>query len=126
MKKERVCQSAPKWLKEVATVYPSRIGLNGPMKNILAPLTGQDHAALLTFVHALDLYCFSDDHGRKHALVCMQQAVMSMQPSTQWIARATIPHLLDWDDRVTLWPQIIAAENPVPGMIVASANGVSA
>lgn len=106
-KEKPVCESGPKWLKEVATVYPSRIGLENPVRNPLAPLTGQDYQAYRTFLHALELYGYCDDEGRRHALLCMKHAVSAMQPHTQWIARASIPHLLDWGDQQSLWPQIM-------------------
>lgn len=82
------------------------------MKSVLAPLTGQDYQAYKTFLHALELYGYCDTDGRKHALACMKHAVSAMQPHTRWIARATIPHLLDWSDQHTLWPQIMAAGDP--------------
>jgi hypothetical protein len=28
---------------------------------------------------------------------------------TRWIAKATIPHILDWDTHLTLWPKIMSA-----------------
>lgn len=104
-----VCESGPKWLKENATKFWTRIGLAGPRKDVLAPLTGQDYAAYRTFIHALELYCYSDGDGREHALLCMRYAALAMQQHTRWIARETIPHLLDWGDRETLWPKILAA-----------------
>lgn len=109
-KEKPVCQSGPKWLKEVAVAYPSRIGLEGPCKNVFAPLTGQDYQAYRTFVHALELWSYCDSEGGKHALACMKHAVSAMQPHTRWVARATIPHLLDWGDQETLWPQIMGVD----------------
>jgi hypothetical protein len=108
-KEKPVCESGPRWLKEVATTFPSRIGLEQPVKSPLAPLTGQDYQAYRTFLHALELYGYCDDEGRRHALMCMQHAVQAMQPHTRWVCRASIPHLLDWDDQQTLWP-LIATE----------------
>jgi hypothetical protein len=109
-KEKPVCESGPKWLKEVAAVYPSRIGLETPRNNVLAPLTGQDYQAYRTFLHALELLGYSDSEGRVHAMACMKHAVSAMQPHTRWIARATIPHLLDWEDQHTVWAQIMPAE----------------
>jgi len=108
-KDKPVCESGPKWLKEVAMARPSCIGLAEPVKSVLAPLTGQDYQAYRTFLHALELYGYSDSEGRRHALICMHHAVSAMQPHTRWIARATIPHLLDWGDQQTLWPEILSA-----------------
>lgn len=106
-KEKPVCQAGPAWLRNVASTYPTRIGLEQPMKSVLAPLTGQDYQAYRTFLHALELYGYCDTEGRKHALACMKHAVSAMQPHTRWIARATIPHLLDWSDQQTLWPKIM-------------------
>ena len=104
-----VCQSGPKWLREVAIDFWSRIGLKAPCKTIFAPLTGQDSQAYSVFLHALNLYCYSDGAGTRHALLCMKHAVLAMQEHTRWIARESIPHVLDWGDRETLWPRILAA-----------------
>jgi hypothetical protein len=112
-KQSPVCQAGPKWLKEVATCYHTRIGLSEPRKDILAPLTGQDYQAYKTFLHALELYNYCDSDGEQHALLCMKHAVMAMQEKTRWIARATIPHLLDWETHKTLWPKILGAEAEV-------------
>ena len=71
------CQAAAAWILEVKG------------KGVLAPFTGQDFAAFKAFVHALELYAFSDDEGRKQALLCMRHAVLAMQPKTRWIARET-------------------------------------
>jgi hypothetical protein len=48
-KQPPVCEAGPKWLKEVAMVYYTRIGLTQPRKDILAPLTGQDYQAFRTW-----------------------------------------------------------------------------
>lgn len=112
-KEKPVCQSGPKWLTEVAKNLWSRIGLRESNKRPFAPLTGQDYPAYRTFLHALELYIYCDDEGRKHALLCMYHAVKAMQPHTQWVCRASIPHLLDWGDQQTLWPQILSAGNEV-------------
>jgi hypothetical protein len=98
------CQAAAAWILEVKG------------KGVLAPFTGQDFAAFKAFVHALELYAFSDDEGRKQALLCMRHAVLAMQPKTRWIARETIPQQLDWDDREKLWPLIMGDDVEVEGV----------
>jgi hypothetical protein len=108
-KEKPVCQAGPIWLKEVAKNLWSRIGLKESCTHPLAPLTGQDYQAYKTFLHALQLYSYCDGEGSKHAMMCMQHAVMAMQPHTRWIARASIPHVLDWGDQQKLWP-LIAGE----------------
>lgn len=109
-KEKPVCQSAPTWLREVAKNLWSRIGLKESCKTPFAALTGQDSRAYSTFIHALHLWGYCDDEGRRHAMMCMHHAVQAMQPHTRWVARASIPHLLDWDDQQKLWPLIIAEE----------------
>lgn len=109
-KTKPVCQSAPTWLREVATNLWSRIGLKESNKRPFAALTGQDSKAYETFIHALQLWGYSDDEGREHAMLCMQHAVSAMQPHTRWVCRASIPHLLDWGDQQTLWPLIVNLE----------------
>ena len=108
-KMEPVCTSGPKWLRYNAANNWAKIGLSAPCKIVFAPFTGQDYQAYSTFLHAVNLYAYGDGEGRRHALGCMRHAVLSMQPSVRWIARETIPHVLDWGDRETLWPKILAA-----------------
>jgi hypothetical protein len=95
-----VCQAATAWIREVKGT------------RVLAPFTGQDFPAFKTFVHALELYTFSDPEGRKNALLCMRHAVLAMQPETRWIAQETIAHQLDWDDRWKLWAKIVTEDFP--------------
>jgi hypothetical protein len=90
-----VCQVATVWIKQVKG------------KGVLAPFTGQDYAAFKTFIHAVELYAYSDNAGRKEALLCMRHAVLAMQPKVRWIARETIPQQLDWSDREKLWTLIV-------------------
>lgn len=102
MKKIVLCEDALRWMRAQKNNPDKR----SPGQINLAALTGQDFAALKTFVHALELYCYSDDDGRANALLCMRHAVLAMQPSTRYIAREAIPHQLDWGDREKLWPKL--------------------
>lgn len=70
---------------------------------VFAPFTGQDARAWRAFVAALELYVVGDGHGRTCAVAGMRAAISAMQPSTQWIAKKTIPSLLDWSDEESLW-----------------------
>lgn len=75
-------------------------------KGCLAPLTGQDAAALSAFVHAVRLYSYSDEHGQHAALLAMTGCVQAMQPQTRMLAKRSIPHLLDWGDEDRLWSKL--------------------
>lgn len=89
------CQSAPHWvahrLKDKAA---------------LAPLTGQDWRAFQAFVHLVALYGNSDGEGRRAAVLAMFHTLKAMQPSTRHLAKAAIPHVLDWGDEERLWSQL--------------------
>jgi hypothetical protein len=89
------CQTAPRWIAQRLKD-----------KHALAPLTGQDGRALSAFVHLVALYGQSDGEGRAHAIAAMAHTVRAMQPSTRHLAKAAIPHMLDWDDEPALWQEI--------------------
>ncbi|AUX43807.1 uncharacterized protein SOCE26_052620 [Sorangium cellulosum] len=78
-------------------------------RGCLAPLTGQDRAAMATFVHAAELYGVGDDAGREAAIVAMRAAVGGMQPHTRWLAREAIAHVMEWGDRDGLWRVLFPA-----------------
>ena len=78
---------------------------------VAAPLTGQDRRAFAVFIHALDLYQISDDEGRTGAILAMRGAIGAMQTKTRWIARESIPHVMNWADRSRIWPIVC----PLPG-----------
>jgi hypothetical protein len=86
------CQTGPKWVCDRLKD-----------KNALAPLTGQDWRALQAFVHLVALYGSSDTDGRGHAIEAMRHTVVAMQSSTRHLAKAAIPHMLDWDDEERVW-----------------------
>jgi hypothetical protein len=77
-------------------------------KRVLAPLTGQDHAALATFANALDGYTRADGPGQRYFLLAMWCATMCMQRSTRPLAWKGVPSFLDWPDEFRL--QLRAAE----------------
>ncbi len=86
-----VCKTGPTWLKH----HHGRTSL--------AALTGQDARALAAFFHLVELYAVSDASGGMRALEAMHCTVLAMQPSTRWLAREAIAHVLDWGDRDRLW-----------------------
>jgi hypothetical protein len=75
-------------------------------KSALAPLTGQDSRALSAFFHLVELYGVADEDGRVSALNAMTYALLAMQPSTRYLAKAGIPFLLDWEDEDRIWRQV--------------------
>lgn len=75
-------------------------------KSACAPLTGQDTRALQAFVHLVELYGNSDTTGRRAALSAMGAVLQAMQPSTRHLAKAAIPHVLDWSHEDRLWAQV--------------------
>jgi hypothetical protein len=89
------CRSGPRWIVERLKD-----------KQALAPLTGQDGRALKAFLHLVDLYGSSDDDGRECALLAMAYTVRAMQPSTRHLAKAGIPHVLDWSHEEEIWREI--------------------
>lgn len=82
------CETVRKWLKD--NLGPS----------CLAPLTGQDSAALSAAVQIVSLY--SHD-GRQETLDAFGAVVRSMQRSCWPLAYHCIAHVLDWHDRANLW-----------------------
>ena len=72
-------------------------------REVFAPFTGQDARAWRAFVALLELYTASDERGCTCAVTGMRAALEAMQPSTRWVAKATIPALLDWGDEGPLW-----------------------
>lgn len=76
-------------------------------RSALAPLTGQDARALHAFVHLVDLYGSSDDNGRRRAVSAMRDVVLAMQPSTRHLAKAAIPHVLDWSHEESIWCELL-------------------
>lgn len=91
------CKSGPAWVR-------NRLH----DKYALAPLTGQDWRALYAFFHLVDLYGSSDGAGRRAAVIAMAHTALAMQPSTRHLAKAGIPHVLDWSHEAEIWQQIEA------------------
>ena len=75
-------------------------------KDCLAPLTGQDTAALCAFLHAAELWGRADGGGRFHAEEAMRALVMAMQISTQLLAKRAIPCVLDWGHEAEIWNRL--------------------
>jgi hypothetical protein len=90
-----VCQAGPTWIK-------NRL----KNRNALSPLTGQDWPALQAFFHLVALYGNSDERGRRCALAAMSWSLAAMQPSTRHLAKAGIPHVLDWSHEEEIWRQV--------------------
>lgn len=99
MKEKPCCQTGPAWVRERLKD-----------RSALAGLTGQDTQALLAFFHLVTLYAYADDPGRRAAIEAMAATVRAMQPRMRHLAKAGIPHALDWVDEDRLWSQICAAD----------------
>lgn len=95
------CQTGPKWIRD-------RFLRETGDKYALAPLTGQDARALSAFLHLVQLYGNSDGEGRRCALRAMAFTIRAMQPSTRHLAKAGIPHVLDWSHEDEIWRQLDA------------------
>jgi hypothetical protein len=89
------CQTAQQWVRERLKD-----------RQAFAPLTGQDWRAWTSFVHLVALYGASDDHGQHSAVLAMAACLSAMQPSTRYLAKAVIPHVLDWGHEERIWRQI--------------------
>lgn len=69
----------------------------------LGGLTGQDWPALKSAVHIVELWCASDDSGRRHAAKAFGCVVLAMQPQLRYLAYHAIAHVGDWSHRQELW-----------------------
>lgn len=106
------CKTAPKWLVH-------HLG-----RDALGALTGQDARALRAFVHLVELYASSDGEGRRQALVALRATALAMQPSTRHLAKASIPHAMDWSDEERLWALLFNdSAQPRPMMLVPKGPG---
>ena len=90
-----ICETGPTWVR-------NRL----QDKQALAPLTGQDCRALSAFFHLVALYGNADEDGRASAVWAMSHTLEAMQPSTRHLAKAGIPHVLDWSDEESLWRHV--------------------
>lgn len=95
MTEKPFCQTGPRWVKDRLKDV-----------NALAPLTGQDWRALTAFFHLVALYGNSDADGRASAVLAMFHTVQAMQPKTRHLAKAGIPHVLDWCHEDEIWRQL--------------------
>lgn len=73
----------------------------------LGPLTGQDHRAFAAFLHLLQLYAVADNDGMFAALQAMRATLQAMQRSCWPIAKAAIPHALDWSNEEPMWATLM-------------------
>lgn len=70
--------------------------------------TGQDCRALQAIAACWNLYGGSDADGQNAALAAARALLRGMQEKCWPIAREIIPQQLDWNDRFTLWPRVLA------------------
>jgi hypothetical protein len=95
-KEKPVCQSGPKWIG-------NRLARETGNKSALAPLTGQDARALSAFLHLVRLWGACDEPAEPHVVAALYHTVQAMQPSTRHLAKAGIPHVLDWSHEEQIW-----------------------
>lgn len=98
-KEKPCCQTGPTWIRD-------RVLRETGEKGALAPLTGQDARALSAFLHLVSLWGSSDGDGRRTAVAAMYHTVQAMQPKTRHLAKAGIPHVLDWSHEEDIWSAI--------------------
>ena len=103
MRRERpappYCQSGPRWVRERLKD-----------KQALAPLTGTDWRAFKAFFHLVDLYGNTGGDERRSVVLAMAYTLQVMQPSTRHLAKAGIPHVLDWSHEDEIWRVITTLE----------------
>jgi hypothetical protein len=96
MKEKPYCQTGPKWVAD-------RVARETGNKAALAPLTGQDWRAFNAFFHLVALWGACDEPAEAHAVAAMYHALQAMQPHTRQLAKAGIPHVLDWSHEDQIW-----------------------
>jgi hypothetical protein len=111
-KEKPYCQTAGKWI--CGRLHD---------RYALAPLTGQDARAFKAFFHLVELYGACDEPGQAHAIAALYHTVQAMQPSTRHLAKAGIPHVLDWCHEEEIW--LALQEYATTAFAVAKAEGVS-
>lgn len=95
------CRAVVTWLRTENDSPAADRRFHG--KHVLAPLTGQDAAALQAFAHLMELYTRSDEHGRHYAVVAMRATVTAAQESVRGLFWEAIPCVYDWSERERLW-----------------------
>lgn len=74
----------------------------------LAPLTGQDAAALKAAVMVVELSCYSDDEQSCYTAFAL--LVLQMQPHCRELAFHAIAHSREWQTRGVFWMRAGLAE----------------
>jgi len=82
------CKTLPAWLRE--NLGPGCLGV----------LTGTDAWALAAAVQIVELYSSVRDPA---VLVAFRVVVEEMQPCARELAFHCIAHVMDWDDRFSVW-----------------------
>jgi hypothetical protein len=87
------CQDALRWLKVRGWD--------------LAPLTGQDRAALEAVAHCWRLWAVADEEGRRGAVAAVAALLATCQEVAWPMARELVAHAADWSHRATVWPIVV-------------------
>lgn len=87
------CQDALRWLKQRGWD--------------LAPLTGQDQAALRAVAHCWEMWTRSDEAGRRAAVSAAAALLDGCQESCWPMARELVAQAGDWGHRTAVWDQVV-------------------
>ena len=91
------CQDALRWLKNRGWD--------------LAPLTGQDRAALTAVAHCWQLWTVADADGQ-HCAVSAVAALLAGCQEVCWpMARELVAHAGDWNHRDAVWSKVVRQFN---------------
>ena len=87
------CQDALRWLKQRGWD--------------LAPLTGQDAAALRAVAHCWEMWTRADEAGRRATLDAVAALLDGCQEVCWPMARELVAQAGDWSHRDTVWQQVV-------------------
>jgi hypothetical protein len=73
----------------------------------LAPLTGQDRAALTAIAHCWALWTRADAAGQRAAVDAVAALLGGCQEIVWPMARELIAHSGDWTHRDAVWPKVV-------------------
>lgn len=73
----------------------------------LAPLTGQDVAALSAIAHCWQMWTHSDADGQRAAIRAVAALLLGCQEVCWPMARELIAHAGDWGHRGQVWPKVV-------------------
>jgi len=105
---KQLCQS-------VYDFIAARSGGRRASQRLIAACTGQDNAALQSFVHLVDLYTRADAPSRPLVFLALQCTLRTMQPHTQPLAQHALVHAYDYIEADRLWSKLTRDSNTLLG-----------